>query len=54
MVPLPPDCKEETIMKENLFFEELETVEELGWAEGAIGTAIGVCLGIIVYVGIAT
>ncbi len=41
-------------MEQKLFFEELETVEELGWVEGVVGTVIGVSIGIIVYVGLAT
>lgn len=29
-------------MNEKLYFEELETVEELGWVEGVCGLALGV------------
>ena len=41
-------------MKEKLYFEELETLEELGWVEGVVGTVIGLGIGVIVYVGLAT
>ncbi len=37
-----------------LYFEELEPVEELGWQEAVVGTVIGVGIGLIVYVGVAT
>ncbi len=33
-----------------LYFEELETVEELGWVEAGVGTVIGI--GIVVYVAV--
>ena len=33
-----------------LYFEELETVEELGWVEAGVSTVIG--LGIVVYVAV--
>ena len=41
-------------MNEKLYFEELETVEELGWVEGVCGIALGVGGAIVPYVYIAT
>lgn len=41
-------------MEQKLFFEELETVEEMGWIEAGVGILIGGALGVIVYIGIAT
>lgn len=35
-----------------LYFEELETVEELGWVEADVGTVIGFGIGIVVYVAV--
>ncbi len=35
-------------------FEELETVEELGWVEGAVGAVVGGAAGVVLYVAIAT
>ena len=41
-------------MENKLYFEEMETVEELGWVEAGVGTAIGFGIGSVVYVAIAT
>ncbi len=35
-----------------LYFEELETVEELGWVGAGVGTVIGFGIGIVVYVAV--
>ena len=35
-----------------LYFEELETVEELGWVEAGVGIVIGFGIGIVVYVAV--
>ena len=35
-----------------LYIEELDTVEELGWVEAGVGTVIGFGIGIVVYVAV--